>query len=316
MAAATWKEQTNFSPPLTGDSHPLHKVAFVNACSGVTVGRGGSIRTTTDGGTLWTQRYSGTKVTLRDVAAISPNHAWAVGDNHIEGGPSMGKGTIVSTDNGGVTFTAQDSGNSNNLFGVSFADSKNGWVVGDKGTILRTKNGGGNWDDITQNNPDRGHDLGDVVFVDAMNGWAVGAGGTILHTTDGGDSWELQKSSLPVATAPPLLAVAFPDLMTGYAVGFEGTILATKDGGKLWEFQPSVTFEPNSGTLHDVAFVDTMRGWVVGFTDIILATTDGGDTWTEEKHPSGPQDNISGVAFPDAGNGYAVSSRILKFSVS
>jgi len=112
----TWKVQT--SP-----AKPFDKVAFVNAFSGLAVGAGGTIVTTTNGGTLWTERKSGTNVQLRDVAAIGLDHAWAVGDN----------GTIVGTSNGGLTYQPQPhpggSPATTNLTGVAFPDHCYGYAV-------------------------------------------------------------------------------------------------------------------------------------------------------------------------------------------
>jgi photosystem II stability/assembly factor-like uncharacterized protein len=52
-------------------------------------------------------------------------------------------GTILRTINGGAAWTAQDSGTTNWLSGVSFIDANTGWAVGGSGTILHTTNGGG-----------------------------------------------------------------------------------------------------------------------------------------------------------------------------
>ena len=55
-------------------------------------------------------------------------------------------GTILRTENGGASWTAQTSGSSNPLWSVSMgADGRLGWAVGVRGTILRTENGGASW---------------------------------------------------------------------------------------------------------------------------------------------------------------------------
>ena len=89
--------------------------------------------------------------------------------------------------------------------------------------------------------------------------------------------------------------------------------MATKNGGAAWWAGPSGT---DSAILLSVAFVDVLRGWVVGTEDTILATTDGGLTWARERDPadSPATENLSGVAFIDAGTGYAAGSRVLKSS--
>lgn len=66
-----------------------------------------------------------------------------------------------------------------------------------------------------------------------------------------------------------------------------------------------------------------MTGWVVGSEDTILVTTTGGvppgaglTADQPQPHPGGgpATENLFGVAFPDACNGFAVGSNILKFS--
>jgi Flp pilus assembly CpaF family ATPase len=104
---------------------PFTKVAFANADSGIVISGNGKIVTTTNGGTDWIERTSGTNVTLRDVAVIGLERAWVVGDD----------GTIIATTDGGVTFIPQNSGTSRMLGGVSFVSSEKGWVVG-VGTII------------------------------------------------------------------------------------------------------------------------------------------------------------------------------------
>jgi photosystem II stability/assembly factor-like uncharacterized protein len=66
-----------------------------------------------------------------------------------------------------------------NLRSVTFADAKTGWIVGDKGTILQTADGGKEWKQATspaQNDLNGVHaNEGGKVVV------AVGAGGTVLR---------------------------------------------------------------------------------------------------------------------------------------
>ncbi len=297
MLEPTWKDKT----PFVG---LFGKVVFVNPCRGVIVGGYGEILTTTDGGTAWIKRVSGTELPLRGAAAIGSNHIWAVGDN----------GTIVASTDGGDTFTVTQPFDTDELFeSVFFVDPDNGWVVGSDGTILATKDGGTTWDNQTQGNT---YGLNHVVFLDdKATGWAVGTG-VILHTTNGGGTWEVQHT-----TSAQLFEVAFPDAMTGYAVGrvfinangsSAAKILTTKDGGKTWDGD-EMTWE--GGLFLGVSFVDADTGWVVGGDDTILGTTDGGKTWTVAWRVSPATRNLIGVAFPDPCTAYAAGANtILKFS--
>src|SRR4029453_3209285 len=109
-------------------------------------------------------------------------------------------------------------------FGVHFVNSNIGTIVGDDGIILRTTDGGNNWDQQTSNTTDL---LYAVHFSDENHGAAVGfLNGTIHRTTDGGQNWTPQTSG----TINQLRAVWFADTNTGTVVGDLGTILRTTDG--------------------------------------------------------------------------------------
>ncbi len=53
------------------------------------------------------------------------------------------RGTVLHTDNGGATWTRQNSRTNTDLWGVSFVDAQTGTMVGGYGSILRTTTGGG-----------------------------------------------------------------------------------------------------------------------------------------------------------------------------
>jgi photosystem II stability/assembly factor-like uncharacterized protein len=70
---------------------------------------------------------------------------------------------------------------------VTFQDDGRGWVVGDEGTILNTRDGGDTWQAQWGGT---NSELHAVTFTDhAQHGWAVGDDGTILSTRDGGRTW-------------------------------------------------------------------------------------------------------------------------------
>jgi hypothetical protein len=56
----------------------------------------------------------------------------------------------------------------NNLNAVKFLNSSFGWAVGDYGTILRTVDGGVQWEEQEYGRTD---DMRDVFFVDPLHGW-------------------------------------------------------------------------------------------------------------------------------------------------
>ena len=98
-----------------------------------------------------------------------------------------------------------------------------GWLVGRRGTILRTMDGGASWD--LQQSP-VAWTLEQAHFADASEGWIVGQCGTILHTTTGGRRWYRQDSG----SQETLYDVTFWDTEEGWAVGRAG--LARLEGDR------------------------------------------------------------------------------------
>ncbi|MCC7212221.1 MAG: hypothetical protein E3K40_05295 [Candidatus Brocadia sp.] len=168
-----------------------------------------------------------------------------------------------------------------------------GYVVGDKGTILHTVDGGKTWNSQTSGT---GADLTAVQFMNVNQGWAIGGGGTILYTVDGGKEWASQTSG----TKAMLYAMQFMDANQGWAVGNGGTIIHTVDGGKTWNPQTSGTNE----WLTTVLFLDENQGWVAGDGGTILHTVDGGKIWNSQT--SGVGVGLTDVEFLDENQGWSV----------
>jgi len=203
----------------------------------------------------------------------------------------------------------------NFLNDVCFIDTNNAIAVGDRGTILKTTDGGSSW------NPQSSGTIGDlrsVSFTDISNGTIVGSD-LILRTTDGGQTW-IKQLSKPDTW---FNGVCFADNNTGTVVGNENfgpspaIIIRTTDGGISWVEQISGT----TNWLIDVSFIDKNHGTVVGAgwdnpnrEATILTTTDGGINWVRQSaDTSDPsyfemQGTLNGVCFADSLNGWVVGN--------
>src|SRR5690606_6706143 len=105
---------------------------------------------------------------------------------------------------------------------IAFVDAKTGWVVGDRGVVLATDDGGRHWH--RQEVPLDAPLLG-VHFADPQRGWIVGGDatlyshrtrGVVLRTIDGGITWQTPAAD----TLPRLTSVKFFDAATGLATGY------------------------------------------------------------------------------------------------
>jgi photosystem II stability/assembly factor-like uncharacterized protein len=81
----------------------LNSVKFISSTVGWTVGAYGTILYTTNGGTTWTSKSSGTTEDLMAISFVDANNGWIVG----------WEGTILKTTDGGSTWNPQTSGVSN-----------------------------------------------------------------------------------------------------------------------------------------------------------------------------------------------------------
>jgi photosystem II stability/assembly factor-like uncharacterized protein len=206
------------------------------------------------------------------------------------------------------------------LYGVSFTNASNGTAVGQDGIILRTTDGGQSWIDQPSGTTIT---LYGVCFIDVNNGLVVGSGGTIIGTTDGGQNWMSQS----IGTNTNLYAVSYNSSIWTI-VGSEGTII--RNG--------IIQISGTTNDLFGVCFMDANNGLVVGSGGTILGTTDGGLNWTSQSigtntnlyavsynsgnwvvvgsegtiirngvfQTSGTLNDLFGVSFTDANNGWAV----------
>ncbi|NIT55319.1 MAG: hypothetical protein GWN00_03500, partial [Aliifodinibius sp.] len=73
----------------------------------------------------------------------------------------------------------------NSLMDAFILDPNTVISVGNFGTIIKTTDGGVNWN-IRHSVSGISEGFSSIYFVDSSRGWIVGLNGNILHTTDGG----------------------------------------------------------------------------------------------------------------------------------
>lgn len=289
------------------------------------VGIGNLVLRSADGGSTWQQAHRDSSQALAVL--------WAASFANKRRGWAAGMGSIIATQDGGVSWSAQYSGTTRlRLDDIACSDPQHAWAVGHRyqptsgsrptsAVILATSDGGSNWH--AQAAPPLDW-LRGVAFADARHGWAVGEeeerlGGVILATDDGGRHWRVQQRyewtslwDVTCSDAGHVWVVGGPNQ---YPVSTLGPtpppmIVATSDGGATWQTQLSADAKTDS-TMSGVDFVDSLHGWAVGGggRGVVLATSDGGHTWRPE--PTGGQKaggfhKYSSVSFADAQHGWIV----------
>jgi photosystem II stability/assembly factor-like uncharacterized protein len=178
----------------------------------------------------------------------------------------------LATEDGGRTWSQQESGTEKQLFDIEFVDPSNGLAVGHFGTVLRTRDGGNHWEDISRKED---ASLNALDLVDGSTGWVVGEFGTILRTDDFGNAWSKQLN--PVEDAS-LFGVDFANKSVGYATGIDGIILKTEDGGNTWIREESDAAD----TIWSV-YATGDHAWAVGLRGTALHTNASQANWKRIK---------------------------------
>jgi photosystem II stability/assembly factor-like uncharacterized protein len=284
MALFSCSEKNEVIPPVEPDGPSIWKVVsseagivlkdvfFLDASTGWIVGTDNIILSTASGGASWSiapvQEF---EEIVNGVHFIDSQNGWLASDiNETTPG-----GRVLRTLNGGA-YPEQQLKVSGPMNAVFFVNQQKGWAVGSGGRLVRTEDGGFNWQQEILPGVDT---LYSVKFVTPQKGWISGTGGAIFRTLDG-LTWQKEE----VEGDADIYSLHFTDSLHGWACGGQNTILKrqTSDGQPARWVRFSMPGEPNAFRWRDVFFVDQDHGWLVGQTGRIYKTTDGGATWNPE----------------------------------
>lgn len=205
------------------------------------------------------------------------------------------RGHVLYSTDAGRNWTQVAVPGSANLTAVQFVDEKHGWAVGHAEMILRTEDGGDNWQRV-HFAPENQQPLLDVWFADTEHGLAIGAYGVVYMSADGGRVW----SQIPFEPEPLAGAEQVPADEEGMEaevdLGFEfhlnaiergpgqrlyigaeaGRIFRSDDEGTTWRELPS----PYDGSYYGILPLDGDALLAYGLRGNLFRSDDGGMTWT------------------------------------
>jgi hypothetical protein len=174
------------------------------------VGSIGAIYKTTDSGTTWVAKTSGTNASLWGVFFVNENTGWAVGTD----------GCIIKTTDGGDSWEPQVCGFNYIFTDVFFHDENKGWIPMGLGRLLKTTDGGTTWTDQIIA-PSTSNGFTSVHFCDQDNGWACGSSGLIMKTNNGGETWTQEETPTQIQ----FTSVCGTDASAAWVVGPGGVIM-------------------------------------------------------------------------------------------
>lgn len=288
----------------------LSRVYFADRDNGWAIGARGVVLRTSDGGKHWARQNSHTAISLSNIFFTDTKHGW------ILGGGTRGidlrdllnpeETLLLATADGGETWNRVPGVNA---LALQFTSARDGWAVGNYGSILRTSDGGATWQKVPLPNsllpcPVQERDqvlaFSDLSFTSAQDGWVVGnrfsdrgsEAGVILHTSDGGSTWQAVDLPGPRSASgevirrlhhlkffSPAVGILLADVARGKHS--MSAIFATIDSGKTWQQRAALT-----KTLSALSMTDPLNGWAVthesrGKAATVSQTRDGGRTWQE-----------------------------------
>jgi photosystem II stability/assembly factor-like uncharacterized protein len=227
----------------------------------------------------WIKLNSPTTQNLRKCFFLDSLNGWAVGDS----------GVIIHTSNKGLNWTVQNSNIKSFLTSVFFINERRGWALAWSlytdtsfyGTIvLKTTNGGVNWDSSRYPVPDIY--LKAIYFMDSLTGFMAGAPANIIKTTDGGNHWTECQLDSAVTSHFPVNDFCFYSRNFGFAYGgimdMGGVLWRTTNGGNSWSTM-IVASEP----IYKMVFFDSLNFFGIGgdleFGPSTIRTTNAGMSW-------------------------------------
>ncbi|HEV2861041.1 MAG TPA: YCF48-related protein [Pyrinomonadaceae bacterium] len=189
----TWEELV---PDNGGDSNlatfeGLHRIYPVGETEAW--GYGAGIWHTADGGQSWQPVVPDDAVRGRLYSAffLDRETGWIVGSGRQVWRTTDGRTWHKSS--GGAAAEAPPDPSAKEppgeLYGVSFNNRAEGWVLGGDGALLHTTDGGVTWKRL----PDPPRRLRALSFTNSREGWAVDEENNLLRTGDGGSRWEVQR---------------------------------------------------------------------------------------------------------------------------
>ncbi|MCG2587983.1 InlB B-repeat-containing protein [Rhodohalobacter sulfatireducens] len=264
-----------------------------------------SIYHTDNGGYGWNHQFTNKEWQFTDIMFVDKNIGWAVGGGNADT-DHFNSGVIFYTDNGGQTWREQytvdrscacyiTALNQNKIF-VSGYDDEDLKETENDGLLLRSINGGQNWEEIElfgENHPDGWVTLGEVEESGPSTLWVPGAPQT-FRSENAGINWKQASESYYL--------VDFVNSSTGWGFNRNG-MYKTNDGGKNWSLQTDLS---QFGGSFDMQFINSSLGWI-GANQGIFMTTNGGASWSRQNVINGDDSVITAqIQIIDSQTVYAV----------
>jgi photosystem II stability/assembly factor-like uncharacterized protein len=219
---------------------------------------------TQDSGKTWTKFQLGT-INERNysIASASDEIFWV--GNDIS--------SIMLTTDAGETWTETSGPQRALIYDVNFTTRAEGIAVGNFGTVLRTLDGGTQWQEVPFDSTRTGWS---VHGLNSNDLWLGANRGGIFHSSDKGLTWT-ERVNFGSGSINDILAISATRIL---AVSTAGIIYLTNDAGATWD-----TVYQTNNQIRSIARIDNQRYMATGFNGLLLKSNNQGDTWTPVTPP-------------------------------
>lgn len=219
------------------------------------------------------KRYNFSEINRLPSNVIANLNSISFSDDNNVGAIVADSGYILTSFDGGNTWTKKNIPMKTNLSDVWVLRNGNGIIVGDSSSIFYGYN---NFDSLRTIPFEKGISFFKIKFNKNNVGFITGTKGTILKSLDGGLTWAKTKTN----SKEIIFDLDFFDEKSGFAVGWNGTILATTNGGDNWY---KIEQDQTDNYLKSIDLNEKGYGLIVGGDGTILRTSNYGNTWEKLK---------------------------------
>ncbi len=282
------KDRGSWSVQSTPVAEKLNDIVFDSENNGWIVGNSNTLLYSADG-EAWERKFisDGNTYNFLSVDFLNADMGLIAGEDI-----GNGHGVIFRTRNGGSSWNRIDlSAEGQQVYKIAFADENTAYALAHNQKILKSSDGGMNWDEIHEFNS-RMEDM--AVLNNDL--WVCGKNGNLHYSSDGGANW-INRSP---ATGSWLNTVFFLDNSTGYTATAYGAanMFKTENSGGSWESQ----IDAPEDYISDIFFTDESHGWFTAQNNIYYTTN--GSEWEMETTTN--SSNLNALYFLSENKGYAV----------
>lgn len=247
----------------------MTRIQFLNFNIGYACGS--YLYKSTNGGFNW-NIVNTSGIAAENMHVLNQDTIWIIDHESLVGG-------VFRTTNGGVSWTQQFSGGTENPNKIYMYNARIGFICNTSGgspNIKKTTNGGDNWFILNTNER-----FLDIAFIDSLTGYR--AWDSVKKTTNGGLSWTGQSIPVPFGSDGSIrkLSVINRDTIWGSYPSIyypnsqtRGMLYRTTNSGNSWYYQiPDTSFR--IGRYRFIQFINKYTGWAYSGA---IHTTTGGDT--------------------------------------